>query len=134
MESHLPFGCNKKAPLLARFGIAYWSESAYTKSKESNDSIEGGMTMELAKITSKGQITLPISIRRALSLKDGDKIAFVEMNGQYVLANPTMLAVKQLQDAFSGFAEENGLQDENDVVALVKEIRAERAQSNADHA
>ena len=29
--------------------------------------------MELAKITSKGQITLPISIRRALKLKDGDK-------------------------------------------------------------
>ena len=29
--------------------------------------------MELAKITSKGQITLPISIRRILNLKDGDK-------------------------------------------------------------
>lgn len=34
--------------------------------------------MELAKITSKGQITLPISIRRALHLKDGDKVAFIE--------------------------------------------------------
>ena len=31
--------------------------------------------MELAKITSKGQITLPISIRRALKLNDGDKVA-----------------------------------------------------------
>ena len=89
--------------------------------------------MELAKITSKGQITLPISIRRALSLKDGDKIAFVEMNGQYVLANPTMLAVKQLQSAFTGFAEENGLESEDDVVALVKEIRAERAKDDANH-
>lgn len=82
--------------------------------------------MELAKITSKGQITIPISIRRALKLKDGDKVAFVEQNGQYVLANPTMLAIQQLQDAFAGFAEENGLENEDDVVAMIKEIRAER--------
>lgn len=82
--------------------------------------------MELAKITSKGQITIPISIRRALKLKDGDKVAFVEQNGQFVLTNPTMLAIQQLQDAFAGFAEENGLETENDVVAMVKEVRAER--------
>lgn len=93
-----------------------------------------GIIVELAKITSKGQITLPINIRRALSLKDGDKVAFVELNGQYVLANPAMLAIKQLQDDFTGFAEENGLRDEDDVVALVKEIRAERAQRDANHA
>lgn len=89
--------------------------------------------MELAKITSKGQITLPISIRRALKLKDGDKVAFVEQNGQYVLTNPAMLAIQQLQDAFAGFAEENGLETEDDVVDLVREIRAERkAKRNED--
>lgn len=82
--------------------------------------------MELAKITTKGQITLPISIRRALGLKDGDKVAFVEMDGQYVLLNPTMLALRKAQAAFAGFAEENGLESEDDVVNLVKEIRAER--------
>ena len=82
--------------------------------------------MELAKITSKGQITLPISIRRALKLNDGDKVAFVEENGQYVLTNPAMLALRQAQDAFDGFAEENDLKKDEDVVAMVKEIRAER--------
>ena len=82
--------------------------------------------MELAKITSKGQITLPISIRRALKLNVGDKVAFVEVNGQFILANPSMLALRQAQDAFAGFAEENDLNDEQDVVALVKEIRAEK--------
>ncbi len=82
--------------------------------------------MELAKITSKGQITLPISIRRALKLNDGDKVAFVECNGQFVLTNPAMLALQQAQDAFSGFAEENNLQTDEDVVALVKEVRKER--------
>lgn len=81
--------------------------------------------MELAKITSKGQITLPINIRRALRLKDGDKVAFVEENGQYILANPTMLALRQAQEDFAGFAEENGLKAEEDVVNLIKEIRTE---------
>lgn len=90
--------------------------------------------MELAKITSKGQITLPISIRRALKLKDGDKIAFVEMNGQYVLANPTMLAISQLQKDFGNFAQENQLHTEEDVVALVKAVRNERDKADADHA
>ena len=90
--------------------------------------------MELAKITSKGQITLPISIRRALKLKDGDKVAFVEMDGQYVLANPAMLAIQQLQKEFEGFAEGNGLRTEDDIVALVKEVRAERKRTDADHA
>ena len=82
--------------------------------------------MELAKITSKGQITLPINIRRALKLNDGDKVAFVEVNGQFILVNPSMLALRQAQDAFAGFAEENDLQTDDDAVALVKEIRAER--------
>ena len=81
--------------------------------------------MELAKITSKGQITLPITVRRNLNLKDGDKIAFVEQNGQYVLANPVMLAIENLQDAFEGAAEEAGLKNMEDVVAMVKKFRAE---------
>ena len=90
------------------------------------NSVKGALIMELAKITSKGQITLPVSIRRALKLNDGDKVAFVEENGQYVLANPAMLALRQAQDAFDGFAEENDLKKDEDVVAMVKEIRAER--------
>ena len=90
--------------------------------------------MELAKITSKGQITLPINIRRALKLKDGDKVAFVEMNGQYVLANPAILAIQQLQKEFEGFAEANDLRTEDDIVALVKEVRTEGKRSDADHA
>jgi AbrB family looped-hinge helix DNA binding protein len=85
-----------------------------------------GDIMELAKITSKGQITLPIAIRRSLKLNDGDKIAFIEQNGQYVLVNPTVLAFESVRAAFEGEAERLGLEDEDDVVALVKEVRAKR--------
>ena len=118
----------------AEFSLAYYVEREYNIVRNPMTTLYGGDLMELAKITSKGQITLPIHIRRALKLKDGDKIAFIESNGQYVLANPTMLAIKQLQDDFAGFAEENNLQTEDDVVALVKEIRAERKRADADHA
>ena len=83
--------------------------------------------MELAKITSKGQITLPISIRRMLNLKDGDKVAFIEKNGQYILVNPVSLAIEEARDAFKGEAERLGLEKEDDVVNLVKEVRKEKA-------
>ena len=82
--------------------------------------------IELAKITSKGQITLPISIRRSLKLKDGDKVAFIERNGQYILVNPVLLAIREVQDAYDGEAENLGLEDMNDVVNMVKEIRESR--------
>ena len=82
--------------------------------------------MELAKITSKGQITLPITIRRVLKLNDGDKVAFVEREGQFVLVNPTTIAFENARHAFDGEAERLGLKDVDDVVALVKEVRAGR--------
>jgi len=82
--------------------------------------------MELAKITSKGQITLPISIRKQLNLKDGNKVAFIEKDGMYVLVNPVSLAINEVREAFDGEAEKLGLKDENDVVQMIKEVRKER--------
>ena len=82
--------------------------------------------MELAKITTKGQITLPIGIRRKLHLKDGDKVAFIEIDNQIVLANPIAIAIKDVQEAFSGEAERLGLKNEDDVDALVKAVRKAR--------
>ena len=82
--------------------------------------------MELAKITSKGQITLPITIRRVLKLNDGDKVAFIEKEGQFVLVNPTAIAFENARQAFDGEAQRLGLKDVDDVVMLVKEVRAGR--------
>ena len=82
--------------------------------------------MELAKITAKGQITLPITIRRMLKLDAGDKVAFIERDGQYVLVNPTTLAFENARKAFEGEAEKRGLEDIDDVTAMIKEIRANR--------
>ncbi len=82
--------------------------------------------MELAKITAKGQITIPIHIRKRLNLKDGDKVVFIEENGRVVMENSTKIALREVQDAFKGEAERVGLETEEDVVDLVKQFRKEK--------
>lgn len=49
--------------------------------------------MEIAKITSKGQLTLPISIRRQMGLDCGDKVAFVEKDGEFILVNADRISI-----------------------------------------
>jgi AbrB family looped-hinge helix DNA binding protein len=83
------------------------------------------MIMELAKITTRGQITIPVEIRKKLGVKDGDKVIFFEENGRIIMENATMIALKNAQDAFAGEAERLGLKTEQDVVDLVKEVRRE---------
>ncbi|ABI69272.1 AbrB/MazE/SpoVT family DNA-binding domain-containing protein [Syntrophomonas wolfei] len=86
--------------------------------------------MELAKVTVRGQITIPIEIRKKLKIKDGDKVVFVEENGKIIMENAAMLALREVQDAFKGEAERLGLKDEQDVVNLVKEVRKEIWEEN----
>ncbi len=81
--------------------------------------------MELAKITSKGQITIPKEIRKKLGVKDGDKVLFVEEEGRIIMMNSSMQALRDIQAAFKGAAEEAGLRDEQEVVELIKAMRRE---------
>ena len=82
--------------------------------------------MEVAKITSKGQITIPIDVRRNMKLKDGDKVIFINDGGRYYVENAALVAINRIQEAFAGEAERIGLVDEDDVLAMVKDIRHER--------
>ena len=80
--------------------------------------------MNLAKISSNGQITVPVEIRRLLGLKSGDKILFLQkQNGEIVVSNASAQAIRTAQAAFSGVAEEMGIYNEDDIQALVDEIR-----------
>ncbi|NLC04851.1 MAG: AbrB/MazE/SpoVT family DNA-binding domain-containing protein [Tissierellia bacterium] len=81
--------------------------------------------MELAKVMAKGQVTIPINIRRKLNLKEGDKIIFIEKDGNMIIANSAMVALKKIQSSFEGEAERLGLETEEDIVNLVKEVRRE---------
>lgn len=81
--------------------------------------------MELAKVTSKGQVTIPIEIRRKLGLKNGDKVLFMEEAGRVYMMNSSMDALLEAQKAFEGEAERVGLKNDADVMAMIKEIRKE---------
>lgn len=79
--------------------------------------------MELAKVTSKGQITIPVGIRRKLGLRDGDKVLFVEEGKKIIMMNSSMEALLEAQKAFAGEAERAGIKDEEDLMAIIKEMR-----------
>lgn len=81
--------------------------------------------MEIAKITSRGQITIPIDVRKKLGLKEGDKVIFMEKGGEIIFANAAKIAFTNMQKAFEGEAERLGLKDEQDVVNMVDEVRQE---------
>ena len=78
--------------------------------------------MELAKVTSKGQVTIPIEIRKKLGIKNGDKILFVEESGRVYMMNSSMDALREAQKAFEGEADRLGLRND-DVMAMIKEIK-----------
>lgn len=77
-----------------------------------------------AKITSKGQVTLPASLRKELGLKPGDRVDFVpNAKGGYELkgARKTMADLK-------GIIRYDGPPLSNDdIVEMVKAARTERA-------
>ena len=80
--------------------------------------------MNLAKISANGQITIPVEIRRLLGLKSGDKILFFQKpNGEVVINNASAQAIYKAQKAFEGVAEEIGVYADDDVQALVDEVR-----------
>ena len=81
--------------------------------------------MELAKVTSKGQVTIPVEIRRKLGIKNGDKVLFIEESGRVYMMNSSMDALREAQRAFVGEAERVGIKDDDDVMAMIKELREE---------
>lgn len=81
--------------------------------------------MELARISSKGQITIPKEVRNKLNLKEGDKVLFIVEDGKVVIANASYMAFKEIQQAMQGEAKNQGLSSEEDVDKLIKEVRKE---------
>ena len=55
--------------------------------------------MEIAKVTSRGQITLPLAIRKKLEVQEGDKVVFYEENGRIFVVNAAKLTVAPRQNS-----------------------------------
>lgn len=58
------------------------------------------MTIEMAALTSKGQLTVPIAIRKKLNLKEGDKVVFIEdADGGIHILNASALSFGKAKEA-----------------------------------
>lgn len=81
--------------------------------------------MDVATISSKGQITIPKSIRKKLNLKSGDKVVIQEENGRFYFDNAALVAFTRVADAFDGAAEKAGFKSEEELQDYMKDIRKE---------
>ena len=79
----------------------------------------------MVEIKSGGQVIIHVHILKKLGLKEGSYVAFVEEGGTIYLANTLIMTLAIMREGFKGEAERLGLKDEQDVVALVKEVREE---------
>lgn len=77
-----------------------------------------------AKVMAKGQVTIPKDIREILGVSSGDRITFVVENGSVRVVNSTIYAMRMLQAQMDGEAETAGIASDEDVMNLVKEVRA----------
>ena len=78
-----------------------------------------------AKVMSKGQVTIPKDIREILGVSCGDRITFVVENGSVRLINSAVYAMQILQAQMADEAEKTGLNSDDAVMEMVKEIRSE---------
>lgn len=55
-----------------------------------------------AKITSKGQVTIPVEVRKKLGLQEGSYVTFTECDGGVIMANASAYSQQGVRPEFSG--------------------------------
>ncbi len=76
-----------------------------------------------AKVMAKGQITIPKDVREVLGISSGDRVTFIVEGNTVRLVNSAVYAMQLLQKEMEGEAEKAGLASDDDVIALIKELR-----------
>lgn len=78
-----------------------------------------------AKVMAKGQVTIPKDVREVLGMTNGDRISFIVEGNTVRIVNSAVYAMQVLQNEMVGEAERTGLTSDDDVMALVRELRNE---------
>ena len=78
-----------------------------------------------AKVMAKGQVTIPKDIRKILGVTSGDRISFIVEGNTVCIVNSAVYAMQVLQQEMAGEAERAGLTSDEDIMAMVKELRDE---------
>ena len=77
-----------------------------------------------AKVMAKGQVTIPKDVREVLGVASGDRVSFIVEGNVVRVVNSAVYAMQLLQSEMEGEAERAGLTSDDDVMALVKELRS----------
>lgn len=80
--------------------------------------------MEVSRVSSKGQVTIPKPIRELLKLNEGDRIAFIEDDGKVVITKASLIALRELQDTLSKEAQAKEI-TEAELLADLEQVREE---------
>ena len=84
----------------------------------------------LSVVQEKGQVTIPVEVRRKLGLKKGDLVAFVETD-QGVLISPQEVVAMDALDKLGKMLKDKGISLE-ELIASGREIRGEIAREKYD--
>ncbi len=80
--------------------------------------------MEIATISSKGQITVPKSVREALGLNSGDKIVIQQDNdGRFYFDNAALVVFARAANDFKNEASKAGFKNEKDMQDYMRTVR-----------
>lgn len=82
--------------------------------------------VDSAKVMAKGQVTIPKDVRFALGVSNGDRVTFIVDGSTVRIVNSAVYAMQLLQQEMAGEAERADLASEDDVAALVRELRDEK--------
>ena len=78
-----------------------------------------------AKVMAKGQVTIPKDVRKTLGISNGDRISFIVEGNTVRIVNSAVYAMQVLQQEMKGEARKAGLENDDNIVNLVTEMRKE---------
>ena len=81
------------------------------------------VTVSDARVMSKGQVTIPKSVRTSLGIVPGDRVTFIMENGSVRIVNSIMYAMQRIQEQMKGEAEKAGFLSDEDIADWITESR-----------
>ena len=78
-----------------------------------------------AKVMAKGQVTIPKEVRDMLKVSTGDRLTFICEGDYAIVMNANIYAMRTLQKDMRGEFEKAGITGDDDIMDLVREVRAE---------
>ncbi|MGA1794646.1 MAG: AbrB/MazE/SpoVT family DNA-binding domain-containing protein [bacterium] len=69
----------------------------------------------MSKVTQKGQVTIPLEIRKKLGIKPGDEVVFIEDAGKVVLVKGHRASIENLRN-YTGFLSHLKGRDSDEII------------------